>query len=69
MKNRQNPFQMVINEIKFVKGLTNFIFFVMIRLKYKRWAKTGKKCENNKYNKRKGEYHGSDNQYPEVFYS
>ncbi len=26
--NRQNPFQMVINEIKFVKGLTNFIFFV-----------------------------------------
>ena len=61
--------QMVINEIKFVKGLTNFIFFVMIRLKYKRWSKTGKKCENNKYNKRKGEYHGSDNQYPEVFYS
>jgi len=43
MKNRQNPFQMVINEIKFVKGLTNFIFFVMIRLKYKRWSKTGKK--------------------------
>lgn len=43
--------------------------FVMIRLKYKRWSKTGKKCENNKYNKRKGEYHGSDNQYPEVFYS
>ena len=42
MKNRQNPFQMVINEIKFVKGLTNFIFFVMIRLKYKRWSKTGK---------------------------
>ena len=69
MKNRQNPFQMVINEIKFVKGLTNFIFFVMIRLKYKRWSKTGKKCENNKDNKRKGEYHGSDNQYPEVFYS
>lgn len=69
MKNRQNPFQMVINEIKFVKGLTNFIFFVMIRLMYKRWSKTGKKCENNEYNKRKGEYHGSDNQYPEVFYS
>ena len=69
MKNRQNPFQVVINEIKFVKGLTNFIFFVMIRLKYKRWSKTGKKCENNEYNKRKGEYYGSDNQYPEVFYS
>ena len=69
MKNRQNPFQMVINEIKFVKGLTNFIFFVMIRLKYKRWSKTGKKFENNKYNKSIGEYHGSDNQYPEVFYS
>lgn len=55
-----------MNEIKFVKGLTNFIFFVMIRLKYKRWSKTGK---NNKYNKRKGEHHGSDNKYPEVFYS